>query len=109
LSLIRDRLVRIPRLENVDRHFVPVSDFLPADEEMGQEGSGIGHLTTLTGVKGISVGLLPLNISCTPAEQRDPVHTLLKKTTFGLGQAAPRITAPSRFSVTDDTAATSPR
>jgi len=27
----------------------------------------------------MSVGLLPLNITCTLREQRDPVHTLLKK------------------------------
>jgi len=52
LSLIRDRVVCIPSLKNVDWHFVPVSDFLPADEEMGQEGSGISHLTALIGVKG---------------------------------------------------------
>jgi hypothetical protein len=52
LSLIRDRVVCIPGLKNVNWHFVQVSDFLPADEEMGQEGSGISHLTALIGVKG---------------------------------------------------------
>ena len=34
MSLIRDRVVCIPGLKNVDWHFVPVSNFLPADEEV---------------------------------------------------------------------------
>jgi hypothetical protein len=50
-------VVSIPGLKNVDWHFVPVSDFLPADEEMGQEGSGIRHLTALIGVKGDEGGV----------------------------------------------------
>jgi len=36
-----------PPLKNVDRHIVPVSDLLPADEEMRQEWSRIGHVPAL--------------------------------------------------------------
>jgi ribosomal protein S14 len=34
LGLIGDRKVRVPRLKDVDRHIVPVSDLLPANKEM---------------------------------------------------------------------------
>jgi len=39
----------------------------------------------------MSVGLLPLNITCTLREQRDPVHTLLKKPSL---PAAPSLRWP---------------
>jgi hypothetical protein len=58
---------------------VPVSDLLPADEEIGQERSGIGHVPVLKGVKGTSVRLLPLNIRTRLAEQCDPNHMWRKK------------------------------
>ena len=35
LSLIRDRVVCVARLKDVDGHIVPVSDLLPANEEIG--------------------------------------------------------------------------
>ena len=50
MGLILDRVVRVPGLEDVDRYFVAVRDLLPADEEMGKESSGIGHLIALKGV-----------------------------------------------------------
>ena len=40
LGLIRDRVVRVSRLEDVYGHIVPVSDLLPADEQIGEEGAG---------------------------------------------------------------------
>jgi hypothetical protein len=47
-------------LEDVDGHIVPVSDLLPADEQIGEEGSGVGHTSALKGVGGTSVGLFPI-------------------------------------------------
>jgi len=55
LSLIRDRAVCVPRLEDVDGHIIPVSDPLPANEEIGEDGSGIGSCVSPQGVKGTSV------------------------------------------------------
>jgi len=37
LGLIRDRVIRVPGLEDVDRYFVAVRDLLPTDEEIGKE------------------------------------------------------------------------
>ena len=78
-ALVRNRVIRVPRLENVNWHTVPVSDLLPADEEIGQEGNGIGHVPVLKGVEGTGVGLLPLNIPTRLAEQCDPNHMWRKK------------------------------
>jgi hypothetical protein len=47
LSLIRDREVCVARLKDVDGHIVPVSDLLPANEEIGEDGSGVGHMSAL--------------------------------------------------------------
>ena len=47
LSLIRDRVVCVARLKDVDGHIVPVSDLLPANEEIGEDGSGVGHVSAL--------------------------------------------------------------
>jgi hypothetical protein len=44
----------------------------------------------------MSVGLLPLNITCTLREQGDPVHTLLKKPSL---PAAPSLRWPPRTTV----------
>jgi hypothetical protein len=44
LSLIRDRVVCVACLKDVDGHIVPVSDLLSANEEIGEEGSGVGHV-----------------------------------------------------------------
>jgi hypothetical protein len=35
LGLVRDCVVSVAGLKNVDWHIVPVSDLLPTDEEMG--------------------------------------------------------------------------
>jgi hypothetical protein len=56
LGLIGDRVVGVPGLKNVDAHVVPVSELLPTDEEIGEEGSGVGHMSALKGVKATSVG-----------------------------------------------------
>jgi hypothetical protein len=49
LGLIRDRVVGVPRLEDVDWHIVSVSDLLPADKEIGEEGSRVDHMSALKG------------------------------------------------------------
>jgi hypothetical protein len=48
LGLIRDRVVGVPPLEDIDWHIVSVSDLLPADKEIGEEGSR-NHLSALMG------------------------------------------------------------
>jgi hypothetical protein len=49
-------VVGVPRLEDIDRHIVTVGDLLPADKEIGEDGSGVGHMSALKGVKATSVG-----------------------------------------------------
>jgi hypothetical protein len=55
LSLIRDCVVGVPRLEDVDWQIVSVGNLLPTDEEIGKERSGVGHMSALNGVKPMSV------------------------------------------------------
>jgi hypothetical protein len=42
-------VVGVPPLEDVDWHIVSVSDLLPADKEIGEEGSRVDHISALRG------------------------------------------------------------
>jgi hypothetical protein len=42
-------VVGVPPLEDVDWHIVSVSDLLPADKEIGEEGSRVDHMSALKG------------------------------------------------------------
>ena len=70
MGLVRDRMIGVSGLKDVDRYFVTVRDLLPTDEKIRKESSGIGHLIALKGVLS--------NVAPTLAGQCEPHHTRAK-------------------------------